>query len=251
MIPKIIHYCWLSGDPYPEKEKVCMNSWEKYLSDYEFILWDLKRFDINSSDWVKQAYKNKKYAFAADYIRLYALYNYGGIYLDTDVEVVKSFDELLSLPYFVGKEVNDYWELLIELGAFGAEKGCTWVANCLDYYKNRDFEYGFGKYNTTVLPLIMNQILSKKFYLLPIQDLKSFQYDKNTICILPGDWFCAKHSQTKIITNTMNTYCIHHFSNSWMKLNLKQKIRQRISIVVSLLGILSIYRKVFPKKYKY
>ena len=89
MIPKVIHYCWLSDDPMPEESIRYIESWKKILTDYEFVLWDKNRFDIESVLWVKEAYYQKKYAFAADYIRLYAVYNYGGIYLDTDVEVVK------------------------------------------------------------------------------------------------------------------------------------------------------------------
>lgn len=104
MIPKRIHLCWLSGDPYPQKIQKCIDSWKVHLPDYEIMLWDLKRFDIAQVPWVEQAFRVKKYAFAADYIRLYALYNYGGIYLDSDVEVLKSFDPLLDLPYFVGAE---------------------------------------------------------------------------------------------------------------------------------------------------
>ena len=87
MIPKQIHLCWLSGDPYPAKIEKCLASWKKHLPDYEVVLWDTERFDLESVPWVKQAFEAKKYAFAADYIRFYALYNYGGIYLDSDVEV--------------------------------------------------------------------------------------------------------------------------------------------------------------------
>ena len=85
MIPKIIHWCWLSGDPYPPKIQACLDTWKKVLPDYEIILWDTNRFDVNSTPWTKQAFEVKKYPFVADYIRLYAIYNYGGIYLDSDV----------------------------------------------------------------------------------------------------------------------------------------------------------------------
>src|SRR5574344_1400117 len=102
MIPQIIHYCWLSNDPYPAELVGYMETWKKMLPDYEFILWNFDRFDISSSIWVKEAFNAKKYAFAADYIRCYALYNYGGIYLDMDVEVIKPFDDLLSKKYFLG-----------------------------------------------------------------------------------------------------------------------------------------------------
>ena len=120
MIPKTIHFCWLSSDPYPEKIQHCINSWKRFLPDYEFVHWNFDRFPRGKSLWVDQAFDSHKYAYAADYIRLYALYNYGGIYLDTDVEVLKSFDDLLSLPYFIGQEPS---ETGIEAAVLGFEKG--------------------------------------------------------------------------------------------------------------------------------
>ena len=123
MIPKIIHLCWLSGDPYPAKIAKCLDTWKKHLPDYEVMLWDTNRFDLNSSIWVRQAFEKKKYAFAADYIRFYALYHYGGIYLDSDVEVLKSFDDLLDLPYFMGAEKAHTPEAAI----IGAEKVCLLI----------------------------------------------------------------------------------------------------------------------------
>ena len=135
MIPKVIHYCWLSGDPIPEKLQRCMDSWKKFLPDYEFVLWDLERFDIKTSQWVKEAFEARKYAFAADYIRLYAVYNYGGIYMDMDVEVVRPFDDLLASPYILGLES----EKGVEAGVFGAERySLFWLTckvPCLSYPK--------------------------------------------------------------------------------------------------------------------
>ena len=151
MIPKIIHLCWLSGDSYPPKIAKCLKSWEKYLPDYKIILWDTKRFDLNSSLWVKQAFEKKKYAFAADYIRFYALYHMGGIYLDSDVEVLKDFDDLLDLPYFVGAEKAQTPEAAI----IGAEKGCDWIKQCLDYYQDRSFVKEDGTLDIRKLPEIM------------------------------------------------------------------------------------------------
>ena len=113
MIPKIIHLCWLSGDPYPRKIQDCLDSWKKHLPSYEIILWDTKRFNIHEVPWVEQAFNTKKYAFAADYIRLYALYHHGGIYLDSDVEILKSLDNFLELPYFVGAETSGTIEAAI------------------------------------------------------------------------------------------------------------------------------------------
>ena len=120
MIPKIIHYCWLSNDPIPDDLKTCMNSWKKYLPDYEFMLWNFERFPKEKSKWVSDAFDNKKYAFAADYIRIYALYHYGGFYLDMDVEVVKPFDPYLGLATMIGYENSKAKGL--EVAAFGVER---------------------------------------------------------------------------------------------------------------------------------
>lgn len=100
MIPKIIHYCWLSNDPIPKKLQLCMNTWKEVLPDYKWMKWDLNTFDIDSILWTRQAYDKKKYAFAADYIRLYAIEKFGGIYLDMDVMVKKSFDAFLDYDFF-------------------------------------------------------------------------------------------------------------------------------------------------------
>ena len=109
MIPKIIHYCWLSTDPVPQKLLDCMETWKKVLPDYQWVKWDLSRFDINSTVWTREAFQKKKYAFAADYIRLYAIYTMGGIYLDMDVEVVKSFDDFLDNDFFTFSEYYPEW----------------------------------------------------------------------------------------------------------------------------------------------
>jgi mannosyltransferase OCH1-like enzyme len=225
MIPKIIHYCWLSDNTYPEKIQYCIDSWKKVLPEYEFILWDLNRFDINSCVWVKQAFESCKYAFAADYIRLYAVYNYGGIYLDSDVEVIKPFDDLLNFPYFVGKEAI---ENRIELAAFGAEKNSVWVKSCLDYYQDKEFVISSGKYETKVLPDIVYEVLSKYYNIKSINSINDFVMDNHTVCIFPNDWFCAHVYSTfdsfvlgdnSVYKINENTYCVHHFANSWIKVN--------------------------------
>lgn len=197
MIPKIIHYCWLSGDVIPAKLQECMKSWRKYLPDYEFMLWDLNRFDINSTIWTKQAFEAKKYAFAADYIRLFAVYTYGGIYLDMDVEVVKSFDSLLDRSYILGFEKSNG----IEAGVFGGEKGSNWLKDCLDYYKERSFVLSDNKYDTLPLPIIMYQSMSKYI---------------DSMEIFPNEYLTAKSYETGIVTTTNNTYSIHHFAGSWL-----------------------------------
>ena len=212
MIPKIIHYCWLSNDPYPADIAKCIESWKKYLPDYEFVKWDFNRIDKNKFRWVSEAYDNKKYAFAADYIRGYALYNYGGIYLDSDVEVLKSFDNLLALKYFIGQENSCYeWEAAI----IGAEKGTEWIGKCLEYYKNKNFINIFGELQTHVLPYIINTIVRKNYEVKCINSIEEWTAEKDVVCRFPLDWFSPKEHSTMNINCTHNTYCIHHFTKSW------------------------------------
>jgi len=204
MIPKIIHYCWLSGNPYPELTKKCIQSWKNYLSDYQIILWDTNRIDINSNLWIKQAYENKKYAFASDYIRFFALYNYGGIYLDADVEVLKSFNNILNQEYFVGEEASGD----IEAAVIGAEKGLDWIKKCLEYYENRPFIKQNGLFDITPVPMLLSVIAGE-------YNLKILQYD----------YFSPKNYQIGKINISDNTFCIHHFDGKWVQKNLKYKIK--------------------------
>ena len=219
MIPKIIHYCWLSGDPYPEKIQYCLNSWKKIIPDYEFVLWDTKRFPFDSCLWVKEAFEAKKYAFAADYIRLYAVYNYGGIYLDCDVEVFKRFDNLLHLPYFIG---NESFENRVEIAAFGAEKGNPWIKDCLDYYSGKHFVKEDGSLDMKVLPDIVFETVSPNYQLKNISKIEDFENKDNIINVFPRDWFCAnvhlnEYDLDPTYIISAYSYCVHHFANSYVK----------------------------------
>ncbi len=197
MIPKIIHYCWLSNDPYPEKLVKCMDTWRQKLPDYEFMLWNFERFDKNSSKWVEQAFDNKKYAFAADYIRLYAIYHYGGIYMDMDIEVLKSFDDLLNTDLLLAYENDE--ESGIEAGCFGAIKGNPIIGECLEYYKNRSFIKDNGSFDVLPLPKIMQKILSK-YENVFIRDRYTFT--------------CKSYEDGNVITKDYS-YSIHNFAGSW------------------------------------
>lgn len=212
MIPKKIHYCWLSDDPMPEKLVKCMNSWKKYLPNYELVKWDLKRFPLSKNIWVKQAFESKRYAFAADYIRLYALATEGGIYLDSDVEVLKSFDDLLDKPYFICKENSPQG---LEAAIIGAEKGCEWVRKCLAYYDGKSFLNEKGEMSTTVLPAILRQTISNSYKLVYIDNPSEIKRSEEEIYVLPSDYFSPKNYVTKKLKVTKNTYTIHHFAGSW------------------------------------
>ena len=192
-IPKIIHYCWLSGIPFPDLENRCIESWKKHLPDYELILWDKERIKEIHSSWIDSAIAQKKWAFAADYVRLYALYNYGGIYLDCDVEVLKSFDDLLDRQMFVGRETA---RPVVEAAVLGSEANLPWLKNCLDFYEGRIFDV--KKINTpeVAIPYILKNFVGEKF-------------------IMDADYFSPLNNLTGKCTVTTNTYCIHHFNGTW------------------------------------
>ena len=214
-IPKIIHYCWLSNDPIPEKFQQCMKSWREKLPDYEFLLWNFDRFDINTSPWVKQAFDSKKYAFASDYIRLHAVYTYGGIHLDMDVEVVKPFDDLLFTDCMIAREdynTTPHTTIRIEGACFGAVKGHPFIKQCLAFYRNRNFHP--DKMYKYTMPDVMGAVLTTCF--------------KDTLKVLSPDYFSAKSVFTGIITTTENTRAIHHFTGSWGSPEEQSKLPQRL-----------------------
>jgi mannosyltransferase OCH1-like enzyme len=239
MIPKIIHYCWLSNEPYPNKIVSFMDSWKKYLHGYEFKKWDTNMFVINSIQWVKQAYENKKYAFAADYIRLYALYNYGGIYLDTDVQILRSFDDLLDLPHFIGFDSQNQ----IEAAVIGASKNSDWIYKCLSYYENRNFMDENHKMDLIPLPIIMRKQIEEIWKIKCITDKNMYSWEntKNIFYVFPYGYFGAKRHDTGAIEITKNTYSIHHCAMSWLPNNL-QKLSYLKQLLMKIFGVEIINR---------
>lgn len=193
-----------------------MKSWKKFLPDYEFMLWNFDRFDKDSSVWVQEAFEKKKYAFAADFIRLYAVYNYGGFYFDMDVEVLRPLDDLLNLKSAVcWQDGQDGFEA----ACFGAEKGSSWIKECLDYYKNRHFVLPDGKIDIKPLPNIMEDTLRLNSY--SIENTTSIEEclkkeKKEALTVLPNTFFSPKSYRTGLITKTEQTYTIHHFAASWV-----------------------------------
>lgn len=199
----------------PEKLLQCVESWKKYLPDYEIIKWDLKRFPLEKNIWVKESFERRKYAFAADYIRLYALATEGGIYLDSDVEVLRSFDDLLHLSYFVCQENSPQG---IEAATIGAEQGTLWVQKCLEYYDGKHFVEKDGSTHTDVLPSILKKCIMDNFQMEYIENILNFKDCKDIVYILPMDYFSPKNYVTKKIQITDNTYSIHHFAGTWQPL---------------------------------
>jgi len=205
-----------------------MQSWKEMLPDYKFIHWSFRNFDKSSSKWVSEAFDNKKYAFAADYIRLYALYTYGGIYLDMDVEVLKPFDRFLSLNTMLCFENKNYESL--EVAAFGAEKGSKWIKSCLDYYKDRSFVKADGSFDTKPLPTVVNQCLRENGYMIKkIYSLKEIEdadkFNEKEILVFPYSYFSPKSYLTGKLKIKDETHSIHHFAGSWLTIWQRFKIK--------------------------
>lgn len=220
-IPKKIHYCWFGNNEMSDKLKFYISTWKKYCSDYEIIEWNEKNFDINQNQYCKEAYEARKWAFVSDYVRLKVLYDYGGIYMDTDVEVCKPLDIFLNNDYeaFSGFENENR----IPTGIMASVKGSSWIEYLLNYYNNKSFKNTDGSYDLTPNVTIITDMTEKKFNI----DLSNkFVLFGNKIAIYPFDYFCAKSTLTGEILKTEHTYTIHHFSGSW--LTKKQKIKKKL-----------------------
>ncbi|HOF55989.1 MAG TPA: glycosyltransferase [Prolixibacteraceae bacterium] len=213
MIPKIIHYCWFGGGKIPSPNNKYIQSWNNILIDYKIVLWNESNFNISSIPYTEQAYQARKFAFVTDYVRLFVLYKYGGIYLDTDVELIKSFDDLLNLPGFISYEYDN----CINTGTIGCTPFNLWIKEQLEEYKTRQFTIN-GKHDLTSNVQIISENMRQN----------NFKFDnnhkiyKNCMHVFPKEYFCPK-SRTGIVSKTNKTYCIHHYSGSWAPSHLKWK----------------------------
>lgn len=205
MIPKTIHYCWFGRGQMPKLALKCIGSWAIHLPGYQLKLWNEDNYDLSICAYVNEAYNARKYAFVTDYVRLDVLYNEGGIYMDTDVEVLKSLDNFLSLPAFSGFEGDKY----VPTGIMASEKGGKWVKEQLEYYKGRHFILQNGSYDMTTNTQIISDIMESNGFILK----NSHQIYKNCMHIFPYEYFSPLQYGKIFITK--NTHCIHHFASSW------------------------------------
>ena len=225
MIPRIIHYCWFGGNPLPEMAKKCVESWKKFCPDYEIIEWNESNFDLNYCPYVKEAFENRKWAFITDVVRLYALVNCGGIYMDTDVEVIKPLDYLLQFKAVSGFESEDR----IPTGLMAAEKGHPFFVELLHEYDDIHFITNGEMDFTTNVTRISRAALRHGLVLNnTMQTVAGFT-------LLPNDYLCPKNYKTHELTLTNNSLCIHHFDGSW--LSDEAKYRKQLANKIS---------KVFP-----
>lgn len=226
-IPKKIHYCWLGGKPLTPLANKCIESWKKYCPDYEILEWNERNFDISCNKYVQEAYESKKFAFVTDYVRLYVLYYYGGIYMDTDVEAIKCLDIFLNDRAFTGCESEKY----CCTGIIAAEKNHPWIARLLDGYNERHFILENGEIDYTPNTQIITKLTIEEY---GWQLNNEHQLLKDGLNIYPFEYFCAKDLETGKLVVTNNTYTIHHFSGSWLPktTKLKQRVKQEIKKVL-------------------
>lgn len=209
---KIIHYCWFGGNQLPEKTKKCISSWKRFFPDYEIIEWNEGNFDVNCCDYSKEAYLCKKWAFVSDFARFKILNEYGGIYFDTDVEVIKSFDDIIEKGSFVGCEkyaINPGLCLGLDLDSDNNEAKSL-ICEIIDYYKEHHFLYPDGSMNQKTIVEYTTNIFAMHGYTPSASVLKIAG-----ITIYPGEYFCPMDPESGIISLSDNTHSIHHYDASW------------------------------------
>lgn len=221
-IPKKIHYVWVGGNEKPKKIQKCMETWKKKYPEYEIMEWNENNFDINSNKYVEAAYKAKKWAFVSDYIRMYAIYNYGGVYFDTDVIAIGKLDEYLQYDCFVGYESND----MPFTAVFGAVKYHPFIKAILDKYDEIDNRFDSSATNTI---LVSNMLIEN--YKCKLGNKR--QVLKDNILVLPKEYLCNP---------SMRSRTIHAFDASWTDKKKRSKIYH---FEISLRGKMTNKFKIF------
>lgn len=222
MIPKTIHYCWFGGNPKPKQFQKIYKSWKKYCPDYRIVEWNETNYDLSLAPlYVKQAYQERKWAFVTDYVRLWIIYNYGGIYLDTDVEVKRSFDPLLQYDGFFGFEDSGF--VATGLG-FGAIKGLPLLKDLIDDYIDIPFILNDGTYDETPCP-------GRNFRIFSTYGIKrenQTQFINPNIVVFSTEYFCPLGYYSGELKVTKNTYSIHHYMASWQSKAQQKKHKENL-----------------------
>lgn len=240
-IPKIIHFCWFGRGPKSELIEKCIESWKKYLPDYEIREWNEDNFNIDRYLYAKEAYEDKKYAFVSDVARFHVLYNYGGIYMDTDVEVLKNLDEFLNNRMFAGYERTG----LVNSGLIlGCERHHEIAKNMLMFYAKSHFRLANGRPNMTTVCTIMTNMLTKK----GIIDAAGRPTDENQLSLYPTEYFDPYDYENDEMHKTDNTYTIHYYSMSW-KSEKDMKVYRVGRSIKKLVGP-KLYKKIAVMKHK-
>lgn len=230
MIPKKIHYCWFGRGQKPELAKKCIESWKKFLPEYEIKEWNEDNFNLDLYPYVREAYDNRKFAFVTDVVRLYALYHEGGIYMDTDVEVLKPLDVLLQYRAVSGFERPT----MVPTGLMASEGGVPIIKELLDEYDDLHFIMPDGSFDiTSNVDRITATAL--KYGLNPNGKFQTV----NEFTFLPADFLCAKSPTTGKVTVTSNTMTIHHFAGSWLpkSIQFQRFLRNHLSEDLIKIGV--------------
>ncbi|MDR0228181.1 MAG: glycosyl transferase [Flavobacteriaceae bacterium] len=227
MIPKIIHYCWFGRGEFSPLVKKCMQSWKQYLPEYEVMFWNEDNFDLDEYPFAREALEQRKYAFVSDICRLSVLKKYGGVYLDTDVEMLKGLDEYLHHHAFSGFENNN----AIPTGLMASIAEGMWVSDMLKYYEGRSFIKKDGELDMTTNVIIISELMSDKGVVFN----NTYQEIPDYFTLYPSEYFCPKSHLDGKLTLTENTVAIHHFSGSW--LSKAEKRNKRIkSLIRNIIG---------------
>lgn len=220
-IPKKIHLIWFGRNPYSKIVEKCIASWHKYCPDYEVKLWNEDNFDIKSNDYVKEAYEAKKWAFVSDYVRLYALYHEGGVYIDSDVELLKNIDDVLEDKHVVTGYSSSNW---IPTGLMASEASNPWIKELLSYYEDRHFVKGDGSYDMKVNNVIITEISQKEFGFKP----GDMFIETGNVALFPQTYFHPypkrRLDYSKVDLDkaracfkiTKKSYCIHYGTATWV-----------------------------------
>ena len=237
MIPKIIHYCWFGRNPLPASAKKCIASWRKYLPDYEIKEWNEDNFDVNSIPYTKQAYEAKKYAFVSDYARFWILYHEGGLYFDTDVEIVGNMDEIIARGPFMGIEQGaslDGKPMVAPGLGLAVEAGHPFYDKMLQVYANQSFiNYNGSHNNMTIVTYTTRELYAHGMK--PSEDMQ----EVDGIWIYPAEFFCPMNAATGIISLTDRTVSIHHYDASWID---HKSFRFKLNLIKNW-----IFKKIGPK----
>jgi len=221
MIQKIIHYCWFGGNPLPPLVEMCIESWKKHCPDFELIQWDESNFDVSFSSFVKEAYIAKRWSIVSDIARLWALTTHGGIYMDTDVELIRPIDEFLVHEAVSGFEMDDW----VGMSFMGCMKDNELYKSCLDGYAERQFILDDGKYDMTTIVEHFTKLLVEQGLI-----LNGKKQTVKGLTLYPTDYFYPKNFDTGILKITSNTYAIHHFDSSWYDEKMVKEKEKRYHI---------------------
>lgn len=232
-IPKKIHYCWFGRGKLPRLAEKCIKSWEKYCPDFEIICWNEDNFDLNQNRYVREAYEAGKWAFVSDYVRLKVIYEYGGIYLDTDVELIKSLEPLLVGKGYMGFDEKG----IVATGlGFAAEQGNEIIAEMLKEYDNIPFVLPDGTYDMTPCPDRNTDALKRLG-----MDIKNTNQTFMGMRFLPREYLCPMDYYTGKNEKTKNTYSIHHYCASWTS-----AVTKRTTRIKRIIGV-KMYDKLYGK----